>query len=176
MKIILTPNDQAVAIQAYLIENYNIVTYIDEDNLQDMSIDVPPTWADERTKATSSSKPKLRTPTPVDDERVEALDRADELGIEYHPNIGTDKLIKRIEEHEEEIASRAKAEEPEDTTKEDSKETPSSLEDLDFTQEDLNKASQRTTGPLPDLEDKEDLFPVPNPVIPTKKSIFDRTP
>lgn len=155
MKIILTPNDQAVAIQAYLVENYNIVTYIDEDNLQDMSIDVPPTWADEPTKTTSSSKPKLRAPTPIDDERVEALDRADELGIDYHPNIGTDKLIKRIEEHEEEVASRAMAEEPEDTTEEDSEDIPS---------------------PLEDLEDKEDLFPVPNPVIPTKKSIFDRTP
>ena len=152
MKIILTPNDQAVAIQAYLVENYNIVTYIDEDNLQDMSIDVPPTWADEPTKTTSSSKPKLRAPTPIDDERVEALDRADELGIDYHPNIGTDKLIKRIEEHEEEVASRAMAEEPEDTTEEDSEDIPSPL------------------------EDKEDLFPVPNPVIPTKKSIFDRTP
>lgn len=155
MKIILTPNDQAVAIQAYLVENYNIVTYIDEDNLQDMSIDVPPTWADEPTKTTSSSKPKLRAPTPIDEERVEALDRADELGIDYHPNIGTDKLIKRIEEHEEEIASRTMAEEPEDTTEEDSEDIPS---------------------PLEDLEDKEDLFPVPNPVIPTKKSIFDRTP
>lgn len=166
MKIILTPNDQAVAIQAYLVENYNIVTYIDEDNLQDMSIDVPPTWADEPTKTTSSSKPKLRAPTPIDDERVEALDRADELGIEYHPNIGTDKLIKRIEEHEEEIASRAMAEEPVDSTEEEE----------DFTQEELNKASERTTSPLEDLEDKEDLFPVPNPVIPTKKSIFDRTP
>lgn len=166
MKIILTPNDQAVAIQAYLVENYNIVTYIDEDNLQDMSIDVPPTWADEPTKATSSSKPKLRTPTPIDDERVEALERADELGIEYHPNIGTDKLIKRIEEHEEEIASRAMAEEPVDSTEEEE----------DFTQEELNKASERTTSPLENLEDKEDLFPVPNPVIPTKKSIFDRTP
>lgn len=152
MKIILTPNDQAVAIQAYLVENYNIVTYIDEDNLQDMSIDVPPTWADEPTKTTSSSKPKFRAPTPIDDERVEALDRADELGIDYHPNIGTDKLIKRIEEHEEEVASRAMAEEPEDTTEEYSEDIPSPL------------------------EDKEDLFPVPNPVIPTKKSIFDRTP
>ena len=167
MKIILTPNDQAVAIQAYLVENYNIVTYIDEDNLQDMSIDVPPTWADEPTKTTSSSKPKLRAPTPIDEERVEALDRADELGIDYHPNIGTDKLIKRIEEHEEEIASRAMAEEPDDSTEE---------KEEDFTQEELNKASERTTSPLEDLEDKEDLFPVPNPVIPTKKSIFDRTP
>lgn len=166
MKIILTPNDQAVAIQAYLVENYNIVTYIDEDNLQDMSIDVPPTWTDEPTKTTTSSKPKLRTPTPIDEERVEALDRADELGIEYHPNIGTDKLIKRIEEHEEEIASRAMAEEPVDSTEEEE----------DFTQEELNKASERTTSPLENLEDKEDLFPVPNPVIPTKKSIFDRTP
>lgn len=166
MKIILTPNDQAVAIQAYLVENYNIVTYIDEDNLQDMTIDVPPTWSDEPTKTTSSSKPKLRAPTPVDEERQEALDRADELGIEYHPNIGTDKLIKRIEEHEEEVASLAKAEEPVDSTE----------EEYDFTQEELNKASERTTSPLENLEDKEDLFPVPNPVIPTKKSIFDRTP
>lgn len=166
MKIILTPNDQAVAIQAYLVENYNIVTYIDEDNLQDMTIDVPPTWVDEPTKTTSSSKPKLRAPTPVDEERQEALDRADELGIEYHPNIGTDKLIKRIEEHEEEVASLAKAEEPVDSTE----------EEYDFTQEELNKASERTTSPLENLEDKEDLFSVPNPVIPTKKSIFDRTP
>lgn len=166
MKIILTPNDQAVAIQAYLVENYNIVTYIDEDNLQDMTIDVPPTWSDEPTKTTSSSKPKLRAPTPVDEERQEALDRADELGIEYHPNIGTDKLIKRIEEHEEEVASRAMAEEP----------VASIEEEEDFTQEELNKASERTTSPLENLEDKEDLFPVPNPVIPTKKSIFDRTP
>ena len=166
MKIILTPNDQAVAIQAYLIENYNIVTYIDEDNLQDMTIDVPPTWADEPTKVTTSNQPKARTLTPVDEERQYALDRADELGIEYHPNIGTDKLIKRIEEHEDEIASRAMAEEP----------VASIEEEEDFTQEQLNKASERTTGPLEDLEDKEDLFPVPNPVIPTKKSIFDRTP
>ena len=166
MKIILTPNDQAVAIQAYLIENYNIVTYIDEDNLQDMTIDVPPTWADEPTKVTTSNQPKARTLTPVDEERQYALDRADELGIEYHPNIGTDKLIKRIEEHEDEIASRAMAEEPVASIKEEE----------DFTQEQLNKASERTTGPLEDLEDKEDLFPVPNPVIPTKKSIFDRTP
>lgn len=166
MKIILTPNDQAVAIQAYLIENYNIVTYIDEDNLQDMTIDVPPTWADEPTKVTTSNQPKARTLTPVDEERQYALDRADELGIEYHPNIGTDKLIKRIEEHEDEIASRAMAEEP----------VASIEEEEDFTQEQLNKASERTTGPLEDLEDKEDLFPVPNPTIPTKKSIFDRTP
>ena len=166
MKIILTPNDQAVAIQAYLVENYNIVTYIDEDNLQDMTIDVPPTWSDEPTKTTSSSKPKLRAPTSVDEERQEALDRADELGIEYHPNIGTDKLIKRIEEHEDEIASRTMAEEP----------VASIEEEEDFTQEELNKASGRTTSPLVDLEDKEDLFPVPNPTIPTKKSIFDRTP
>ena len=166
MKIILTPNDQAVAIQAYLIENYNIVTYINEDNLQDMTIDVPPTWADEPTKVTTSNQPKARTPTPVDEERQYALDRADELGIEYHPNIGTDKLIKRIEEHEDEIASRAMAEEP----------VASIEEEEDFTQEELNKASERTTSPLVDLEDKEDLFPAANPTIPTKKSIFDRTP
>lgn len=170
MKIILTPNDQAVAIQAYLVENYNIVTYINEDNLQDMTIDVPPTWADEPTKVTTTNQPKLRAPTPVDEERQYALDRADELGIEYHPNIGTDKLIKRIEEHEDEIASRAI-----ESVQEMSKEPVEDNEE-DFNQEDLDTASEHTTGPLPVLEDEEDLFPVPNPVIPTKKSIFDRTP
>ena len=140
MKVTIEANDIRNAVQDYVATTFGMSVTFNPQEFEDKTLNVEP--------MVSQSINFPRKPLDTKDvERVHAIERADELGIEYHPNIGTDKLIKRIEEHEEEVASRAQTEEPE--------ETPSSLEDL---------------------EDQEDLFPVSNPVIPTKKSIFDRTP
>lgn len=154
MKIILTPNDQAVAIQAYLIDNYNITTYIDEEALQDMEIDVPPTWAEPGAKLTA--------PT-VDKERDAAIERADELGISYHPNIGTENLIKRIEEHELEMEVAIKEPDPLPT-------------DEKIPQEKSDEVTEQTSDPLPDIEEVEEVEEEEEPkqtgLFPKRNSIF----
>ena len=163
MKVTIEANDIRNAVQDYVATTFGMSVTFNPQEFEDKTLNVEP--------MVSQSINFPRKPLDTKDvERVHAIERADELGIEYHPNIGTDKLIKRIEEHEDEIASRAiesvqeMSNEPEEDTEED------------IAQEDLEKASEHTTDSLPELEDEEDLFPVPNPTIPTKKSIFDRTP
>lgn len=145
MKVTIEANDIRNAVQDYVATTFGMSVTFNPQEFEDKTLNVEPMV----TQSINFPRKPLDT---KDVERVHAIERADELGIEYHPNIGTDKLIKRIEEHEEEVASLAKAEEPEVNVEEDSEETPSSL------------------------EDQEDLFPVAAPAIPTKKSIFDRTP
>lgn len=163
MKVTIEANDIRNAVQDYVATTFGMSVTFNPQEFEDKTLNVKP--------MVSQSINFPRKPLDTKDvERVHAIERADELGIEYHPNIGTDKLIKRIEEHEDEIASRAiesvqeMSSEPEEDTEED------------IAQEDLEKASERTTGSLPELEDEEDLFPAVKPAIPTKKSIFDRTP
>lgn len=105
MKIILTPNDQAVAIQAYLIDTFNIVTYINEELLQDMQLDINPNYAADLSENTEDT-------TVVEDDREWAETRANELGINFRSDIKTSTLITRIEEMEEELAKQAKNPDP----------------------------------------------------------------
>lgn len=160
MKITLTPNDQAVAIQAYLLDNYNITTYIDEAGLKDMQIDIPPAWA--LTEEPSKTCQELKASNIEEDvkgleedvDREAVLERAEELGISYRSDIKTTTLIQRIEDEEIRLAKA------------------------------IEKASMRTTGDYDSdveetqeppeeipLNDDDDLL---QEVPPKKKSIFER--
>lgn len=161
MKITLTPNDQAVAIQAYLLDNYNITTYIDEAGLKDMQIDIPPAWtlkeepskACQELKASNVEEDVKALEEDVDREAV--LERAEELGISYRSDIKTTTLIQRIEDEEIRLAKAIEKDSIETSDDDD-------IKDVEETQE--------APKEIP-LNDDDDLL---QELRPKKKSIFER--
>lgn len=153
MKIILTPNDQAVAIQAYLMDTFNIVTYINEELLQDMQLDINPNYTADPSKNTEDT-------TVVEDDREWAETRAEELGINFRSDIKTSTLITRIEEAEEELAKQARNPDPLPMDEPDYEET-----QYEEVQEEVTEAEEAIEDE-PEAEEK--------PVQSKKPSIFDK--
>ena len=104
MKIIITAQDQATALNNYVQELYDLNVSISSDGLSDMTVEIEPV----------KSKPvKKEVEEPeVDTERQAAEERANELGISYRSDIKTENLITRIEEEEERIATLARTPDP----------------------------------------------------------------
>lgn len=146
MKIILTPNDQAVAIQAYLMDTFNIVTYIDEELLQDMQLDINPNYTADPSENTEDT-------TVVEVDREWAETRANELGISFRSDIKTSTLITRIEDEEARIAKEAS--QPEQVEEEEvTTDTPEDAEDL-FSTPEVESTSKDSTE---DGDDTNSLF------------------
>lgn len=104
MKIIITAQDQATALNNYVQELYDLNVSISSDGLSDMTVEIEPV----------KSKPvkKEEEEPKVDTERQAAEERANELGISYRSDIKTENLIARIEEEEERIATLARTPDP----------------------------------------------------------------
>ena len=96
MKIIITAQDQATALNNYVQELYDLNVSISSDGLSEMAVEIEPV----------KSKPVKQEEPEVDTERQAAEERADELGIK------TENLITRIEEEEERIATLARTPDP----------------------------------------------------------------
>lgn len=102
MKIIITAQDQATALNNYVQEMYDLNVSISSDGLSDMTVEIEPV----------KSKPVKQEEPKVDTERQAAEERADELGISYRSDIKTENLIARIEEEEGRIATLARTPDP----------------------------------------------------------------
>ena len=102
MKIIITAQDQATALNNYVQELYDLNVSISSDGLSEMAVEIEPV----------KSKPVKQEEPEVDTERQAAEERADELGISYRSDIKTENLITRIEEEEERIATLARTPDP----------------------------------------------------------------
>lgn len=102
MKIIITAQDQATALNNYVQELYDLNVSISSDGLTEMTVEIEPV----KTKPVKQEEPE------VDTERQAAEERADELGISYRSDIKTENLITRIEEEEERIATLARTPDP----------------------------------------------------------------
>lgn len=108
MKLVLTPVEQAEAINNWIMSNYHIPLKVSSDTLKEITIDTKPVSTSEAYKELKESG--IEQDVLAEDARVErewAIERADELGIKYRSDISTDKLIERIEEHEDEFATKA---------------------------------------------------------------------
>lgn len=104
MKIVITAQDQATALNNYVQEMYDLNVSISSDGLSDMTVEIEPV----------KFKPvkKKEEEPEVDTERQAAEERANELGISYRSDIKTENLITRIEEEEERIATLARTPDP----------------------------------------------------------------
>ena len=101
MKLVLTPVEQAEAINNWITYNYGIPLKVSSDTLKEITIDTKPLLASEAYKELKESG--IEQAILAEDARVErewAIERADELGIKYRADISTDKLVERIEEYE----------------------------------------------------------------------------
>lgn len=108
MKLLLTPEEQAEAINDWIMSNYGIPLEVTTDIFEDVAIDTKPVLPSKAYKELKESG--IEEDVLSEDERVEreyAEERADELGISYRSDIKTSTLIQRIEEHEDEIATKA---------------------------------------------------------------------
>lgn len=105
MKIVITAQDQATALNNYVQELYDLNVSISSDGLSDMTVEIEPV----KSKPVKQEEPVVEK---VDTERQAAEERADELGISYRSDIKTENLITRIEEEEERIATLARTPDP----------------------------------------------------------------
>lgn len=100
MKLTIPANELSTAVKEYLQRTYSLYGEVTVQELHEVEVDIHPRTIE-----------SLYTPTPVvqvedaveDTDREDAINRADHLGIKYRADISTEKLIERIEEHEEEI-------------------------------------------------------------------------
>ena len=149
LQIIVTPEEQALAINKYLAAEYGLNLAISSDSLSAVNITVKPMFEADVTDAIQEA---VTTDTEQEDDREWAEERANELGISYRSDIKTSTLISRIEDEEERIM------------KEATKPEPLIMDDPihELTEEDVVV-----------VEEKEEEEPVEAEEQPTKKSIFD---
>ena len=107
MKIIITAQDQATALNNYVQEMYDLNVSISSDDLSDMTVEIEPVKA-----KPTPVKEEVQEVEEVDTERQAAEERAEELGISFRSDIKTENLIARIEEEEERIAEIARTPDP----------------------------------------------------------------
>lgn len=116
MKLTLEAIDLEEAIKLYLKNTYSLYGEVIVQHLNDVEVIIKPrdfsssirtstgftssAVAGVDYKDTSESED---TTLDYDTTREDAIGRADHLGIKYRADISTEKLIERIEEHEEEV-------------------------------------------------------------------------
>ena len=149
MKLILTSNDHADAVNAYLLENYGLRVDVEPAQLGDVELDIYPKGATPPTE----SKQKV---ADVDADREAVIAEADRLGITYRSNIGTDTLQERIDEYyleQSKVADDTVAIEEDD---EDEDEDTNFIESEDTDDEDDEVVQEEAPKELP-LNDDDDL-------------------
>lgn len=109
LQIIVTPEEQALAINKYLAAEYGLNLAISSDSLTAVNITVKPMFEGDVTDAIQEA---VTTDTEQEDDREWAEERANELGISYRSDIKTSTLISRIEDEEERIMKEATKPDP----------------------------------------------------------------
>ena len=101
MKLTIPASELTTAIKEYLQRTYSLYGEVSVQELHEVEVDIHP-----RTIESLYNPLALKEQEGVNTEdkyREDAINRADHLGIKYRADISTEKLIERIEEHEEEI-------------------------------------------------------------------------
>lgn len=143
LQIIVTPEEQAVAINKYLAAEYGLNLTISSDSLTAVNITVKPVFEGDVTTEKEE----------VEDDREWAETRAEELGISFRSDIKTSTLISRIEDEEARIAKEAS--QPEQVEEEEvTTDTPEDAEDL-FSTPEVESTSKDSTE---DGDDTNSLF------------------
>lgn len=144
LQIIVTPEEQAVAINKYLAAEYGLNLAISSDSLTSVNITVKPVFEGDATQEAVTTEKE-----EVEDDREWAEERANELGISFRSDIKTSTLISRIEDEEvriaKEVSQPEQVEEEEVTT-----DTPEDAEDL-FSTPEVESTSKDST------EDDDDI-------------------
>lgn len=109
LQIIVTPEEQALAINKYLAAEYGLNLAISSDSLTAVNITVKPMFQGDVSDAIQEA---VTTDTEQEDDREWAEERANELGISYRSDIKTSTLISRIEDEEERIMKEATKPDP----------------------------------------------------------------
>lgn len=101
MKLTIPSNELSTAVKEYLQRTYSLYGEVTVQELHEVEVDIHPRTI-ENLCSTAVVKEQVERVT-VDNDREDAINRAEYLGIKYRSDISTDKLIERIEEHEEEV-------------------------------------------------------------------------
>lgn len=101
MKLTIPANELSTAVKEYLQRTYSLYGEVTVEELHEVEVDIRPRSI-ENLYNPSVVKEQVED-VSVDSDREVAINRADQLGIKYRSDISTDKLIERIEEHEEEV-------------------------------------------------------------------------
>lgn len=101
MKLTIPANELSTAVKEYLQRTYSLYGEVTVQELHEVEVDIRPRSI-ENLYNPSVVKEQVENDT-IDSDREDAINRADHLGIKYRSDISTDKLIERIEEHEEEV-------------------------------------------------------------------------
>lgn len=109
LQIIVTPEEQALAINKYLAAEYGLNLAISSDSLSAVNITVKPMFEADVSDAIQEA---VTTDTEQEDDREWAETRAEELGISFRSDIKTSTLISRIEDEEARIMKEATKPEP----------------------------------------------------------------
>lgn len=98
MKLTIPASELSTAVKEYLQRTYSLYGEVTVHELNEVEVDIHPRTI-ESLYSPSVVKEQVEDVT-VDNDREDAINRADHLGIKYRADISTDKLIERIEEHE----------------------------------------------------------------------------
>ena len=98
MKLTIPASELTTAVKEYLQRTYSLYGEVTVQELHEVEVDIHPRTI-ESLYSPSVVKEQVEKVT-VDNDREDAINRADHLGIKYRADISTDKLIERIEEHE----------------------------------------------------------------------------
>ena len=101
MKLTIPASELSTAVKEYLQRTYSLYGEVTVQELHEVEVDIHPRTI-ESLFSPSVVKEQVEDVTE-DNDREDAINRADHLGIKYRSDISTDKLIERIEEHEEEV-------------------------------------------------------------------------
>lgn len=98
MKLTIPASELSTAVKEYLQRTYSLYGEVTVQELHEVEVDIHPRTI-ESLFSPSVVKEQVEDVTE-DNDREDAINRADHLGIKYRADISTDKLIERIEEHE----------------------------------------------------------------------------
>lgn len=146
MKLIITAEDQALAIRNFISEKYGIYLNIESTELSEVTTDVHPITKEDLDQV-------------LEDDREWAETRANELGINFRSDIKTSTLITRIVETEEELAKQAKNPDP------------LPMDEPDYEETQYEEVQEEVTETEEDIEDEPETEE--KPVQSKKPSIFD---
>lgn len=146
MKLIITAEDQALAIRNFISEKYGIYLNIESTELSEVTTDVHPIA-------------KADLDQVLEDDREWAETRANELGINFRSDIKTSTLITRIVETEEELAKQAKNPDP------------LPMDEPDYEETQYEEVQEEVTETEEDIKDEPETEE--KPVQSKKPSIFD---
>lgn len=102
MKLTIPASELSTAVKEYLQRTYSLYGEVTVQELHEVEVDIHPRTI-ESLYSPSVVKEQVEDVT-VDNDREDAINRADHLGIKYRADISTEKLIERIEDKEEEMS------------------------------------------------------------------------